>query len=246
MTGAGSGIGAASARRLVAEGASVAALDIRPEAATATIHDTVAGDGAQTIALRVDVADEASVAAAVAATVAGLGGLDTVVASAGVVLAGPTDSLALEEWEAVIRINLTGTFLTLKYALPHLCASGRGAIVTIGSVASMVAAGRASSYDASKGGVLQLTRAVAVEYADRGVRANCVCPGVTATSLAATSQSITGKGQPTEPPPLRVRVPMDRVADPDEIAAVAAFLCSDDASFVTGAAIAADGGYTAV
>ena len=246
MTGAGSGIGAASSRRLVAEGASVAALDIRPEAATATIHDTVAGDGAQTIALRVDVGDEASVAAAVAATVAGFGGLDTVVASAGVVLAGTTDSLALEEWEAVIRINLTGTFLTLKYALPHLCTSGRGAIVTIGSVASMVAAGRAASYDASKGGVLQLTRAVAVEYADRGVRANCVCPGVTATNLAATSQSITGTGQPTEPPPLRVKVPMDRAADPDEIAAVVAFMCSDDASFVTGAAIAADGGYTAV
>ena len=174
VTGAGSGIGAASARRLVTEGASVAALDIRDETATAIIHDTVAGDGAQTTALRVDVAD--SVAAAVAATVAGLGGLDTVVASDGV--------------------------------------------------------------------VLQLTRAVAVEYADRGVRANCVCPGVTATNLAATSQSI--KGQPTEPPPLRVRVPMDPVAEPVEIAAVVAFLCSDDASFVTGAAIAADGGYTAV
>lgn len=120
MTGAGSGIGAASARRLLAEGASVAALDIRPEAATATIHDTVAGDTAQTIALRVDVGDEASVAAAFAAAVELLGGLDTVVASAGVVLAGTTDSLTLEEWEAVIRINLTGTFLTLKYALPHL------------------------------------------------------------------------------------------------------------------------------
>ena len=152
------------------------------------------------------------------------------------------DSLALEEWEAVIRITLTGTFLTLKYALRHLCASGRGAVVTIGSVASMVAAGRASSDDASKGGVLQLTRAGAVEYADRGVRANYVSPGVTSTNLAATSQSITAKGQPTEPPPLHVRVPKDRIAEPDEIAAVIAFLCSDDASGVTGAAIA---GYTA-
>ena len=134
----------------------------------------------KTVALAVDVGDEASVADAVAATVAELGAIDTVVASAGIALAGTTDSLTLEEWETVIRINLTGTFLTLKHTLPHLCASGRGAIVTIGSVASIVAAGRVSSYDASKGGVLQLTRAVAVEYADRGVRANCVCPGVTA------------------------------------------------------------------
>lgn len=179
VTGAGSGIGAATARRLIAAGASVAIADVRLGAATDVVAE-VAGRDVGALALAVDVADEESVAAAVAATVSEFGGLDTVVASAGIALAGTTDSLALEEWENVIRINLTGTFLTVKHALPHLCASGHGSIVTVGSVASIVAAGRVSSYDASKGGVLQFTRAVAVEYADRGVRANCVCPGVTA------------------------------------------------------------------
>jgi len=245
VTGAGSGIGAATARRLVAEGASVAIADIRGEAA-ADLAAALAGSGVRTLALPVDVADEAAVAAAVATTVSEFGGLDIVVANAGIALAGTTDSLSLDEWERVIRINLTGTFLTAKHALPHLCASGRGSIVTVGSVASLVAAGRVSSYDASKGGVLQFTRAVAVEYADRGVRANCVCPGVTATNLAGTSREIASSTRSTEPPPLRVQVPMARAAHPSEIAAVIAFLSSDDASFITGAAIAADGGYTAI
>jgi NAD(P)-dependent dehydrogenase (short-subunit alcohol dehydrogenase family) len=248
VTGAGSGIGRAASHRLAQEGASIAAVDVRREAVD-QVADELSQAGARCIGLAADIGDESSVIAAVSAAVEQLGGLDTVVACAGITLDGATDAITLEEWNLVMRINLTGVFLTLKHTLPHLCAAGGGAIVTVGSVASLVAAGRASSYDASKGGVLQLTRAVAVEYADRAIRANCVCPGVVATNLAANSQGIGRPAASTSrpaPPPMRVTVPMARSADAAEIAGVVAFLCSDDASFVTGAAIAADGGYTAV
>jgi NAD(P)-dependent dehydrogenase (short-subunit alcohol dehydrogenase family) len=247
ITGAGSGIGRATALRLAADGARIAALDVDPAAA-----DRVAGEvaalGGGAIGLAADVGDEAAVRDAVRAAAGYLGGLDTVVASAGITIASKTDETALDAWDLVIRINLTGVFLTLKHTLPELCAAGGGAIVTIGSVASLVAAGRGVSYDASKGGVLQLTRAVAVEYADRGVRANCLCPGVVTTNLAANSQTIAGPVDAAtgDAPGLRVRVPMGRNADPAEIAGTVAFLCSEDASFITGAAIAADGGFTAV
>jgi NAD(P)-dependent dehydrogenase (short-subunit alcohol dehydrogenase family) len=144
-------------------------------------------------------------------------------------------------------VNLTGVFLTLKHTLGFLVASGGGTVVTVGSVASLVAAGSASSYDASKGGVLQLTRAVAAEYVDRNIRANCVCPGLVATSLSENSQSLYGPaGSAGDAPFARIRRPIERYADPAEIAAVVAFLCSDDSSFMTGAAVPVDGWYTAI
>lgn len=247
VTGAGSGIGRATALRLAADGAGVAVVDLDP-AAAARVASEVTALGARAVALSADVGDEAAVRDAVAGAAGHLGGLDTVVTSAGITIAGRTDETTLDAWDLVIRINLTGVFLTMKHALPHLCAAGGGAIVTIGSVASLVAAGRGVSYDASKGGVLQLTRAVAVEYADRGVRANCVCPGVITTNLAANSQTIAGPlgAARDDAPSLRVTVPMGRTGEPAEIAGTVAFLCSDDASFITGAAITADGGFTAV
>jgi NAD(P)-dependent dehydrogenase (short-subunit alcohol dehydrogenase family) len=247
VTGAGSGIGRATALRLAADGAGIAVVDLDSDAA-ARVAGEVTALGVGAVALAADVGDEAAVRDAVGAAARYLGGLDTVVTSAGITIASRTDETTLDAWNLVIRINLTGVFLTMKHALPHLCAAGGGAIVTIGSVASLVAAGRSISYDASKGGVLQLTRGVAVEYADRGVRANCVCPGVVATNLAVNSQTIAGPVGATrdDDPSLRVKVPMARHGDPAEIAATVAFLCSDDASFITGAAIAADGGFTAV
>jgi 3-oxoacyl-[acyl-carrier protein] reductase len=248
ITGGGSGIGRATGERLAAAGAAVAVADLRSHLAEETATAITAGGG-RGLAVQCDVADEGSVADATALAVEWMGGLDGVLAGAGIATPGATHLLTLADWEKVIGVNLTGVFLTLKHAIPHLLANDHSEVVTIGSIASFVVAGQnAPSYPASKAAVVALTRSVAVEYASRGLRANCVCPGLVDTNILAHSREL--RSELTSPVEgtfgYLKEAPIARHASPDEIAATIEFLLSRDSSFVTGASVLADGGYTSI
>lgn len=250
LTGAGSGIGRAAALRLAAEGAAVFVSDLRGESAAETAR-LVEEAGGRAGSCTCDVGDEGQVRGMVERAAAWLGGIDTVVLSAGMFTRGRLHALSLNDWDWVLRVNLTGMFLCAREVIPHLLRAGGGSIVAVGSVSSVVSGRGTSSaaYKVSKAGVLQLARTIAVEYAREGIRANCVCPAGVETEFerhaeedaaAATSEAL--PSAPAAP----VANLLGRRARPEEIAAVIAFLASDEASFVTGAAVMADGGFTAV
>lgn len=250
VTGGGSGIGRACALKLAEEGARVMIGDIRLELAEETAEMIKLAGGSARVH-HCDVADEDSVIAMTSKTIEDLGGIDILVSNAGTATAGGIHEISLEDWERVIRVQLTGTFLCAREALGYMINHHGGNIITMGSVSSLVigAGGSAASYKAAKGGILQFTRAIATEYADRGVRANCVCPGAVATNLGKHIMEEAGKWTSKikdERRSYQIDVPMKRRAEPMEIANVVAFLASDDSSFMTGSAVMVDGGYTAV
>jgi NAD(P)-dependent dehydrogenase (short-subunit alcohol dehydrogenase family) len=237
ITGGAGGIGLACARRLLAEGAEVVLLDRRADALSA------AGIGAAPVAC--DIRDPGAVAAAVPRAAGLLGGpADVLVNSAGVYRIAPLLDLTPEEWDEVQAVNLRGTFLAGRAVAAALIAAGRpGAIVNISSTAGLVAdaAEPSAHYNASKAGVLALTRQMAVEWAPYSIRANAVCPGVIDTPmLRIMDDPAAGAAY------LQTGVPQRRLGSADEVAAVIAFLASDDASYLTGAAVPVDGGVTAI
>ena len=235
VTGAASGIGRATALRLAAEGAQVVAVDVNAES-LATLAEAAGGTAGSLTTLVGDVSTEEGVVALVTTSVDRLGGLDVVVNVAGVLSFSHTHEVTLAEWNRLIAINLTGTFLVCRESLPHLLAS-RGNIVNLASTAAHKGQPWATAYVASKGGVLALTRSLAVEYAAQGLRVNSISPG-------AIDTPITGAFHLPEGADIKLlgRVtPLGPFGTPEGIAAAIAFVASDEASHMNGADLLIDG-----
>jgi len=235
-----SGIGAATAKRFAAEGASIAGLDVGkpPDELWSEIAEAAPG----AIQLQADVRDEDAVKAAVAAAAERFGRIDILVNAAGVVGFGAAHLLEVEEFDRVMDINLKGSFLTSKHVIPHMLEQGSGSIVHIASVEGLVGISGQLAYNASKGAVVLMTKNMALDYSPQGIRVNCVCPGGVETAMTVMLQQEALKAMGDK---LRGFHLLGRFAEPGEIAAAILFLASDDASFVTGSSLLVDGGYTA-
>lgn len=241
ITGAASGIGAACALRFAEEGAQVAGFDVNKPADS--VWDPVRAVGPKTLFLNGDVRDEENVAAAVATVVQGFGSLDILVNSAGIAGGGPVHAVDSLDWDRVMDVNLKGTFLFCKHAIAQMLEQGRGSVVNIASVEGLEGSQGGSSYNASKGGVVLLTRNIAMDYGRRGIRANCVCPGFIDTPMF---RSVVGGDffPDTYRERIRKQHKLGRFGKPEEVASAVLFLGSDDASFVSGVALPVDGGFT--
>ena len=238
VTGAGSGIGRAVARHLAASGAAVAVLDRNADGAAAVAQEL----GTPAIAVVTDIGDPAAVASSFATVDTSLGAMGVLVACAGITTGVPALDMTPEAWRAVIDANLTGTFFCCQQAAQRMAKRGSGAIVIVSSVTGIAGVSTRAAYAASKGGLIALTRTLAVEWGPLGIRVNCVAPGAIDTPLAAVHHA--GPGAAIRARYL-ARTPLGRYGTVAEVAEAVAFLASNAASYIDGHVLATDGGYLA-
>jgi NAD(P)-dependent dehydrogenase (short-subunit alcohol dehydrogenase family) len=245
VTGAAGGIGAAIATAMAAEGARVVIADVKDGGSTVAAIETAGG---QALFVACDVADPAQVDAAVAAAVGAFGGLDVLVNDAGISGGSAlAHELDVDTWLRTVAVNLTGPFLCVRAAMPHLLASGRGRVVNIASTYGVVGAPLAAAYCATKGGVVNLTRQLAVDYGPLGVRVNAILPGYIDTDMGGYRAGLGPEGAAAANARRDAAAglqPLGRQASAEEVASVAVFLAGDESSFMTGAIVPVDGGCT--
>jgi NAD(P)-dependent dehydrogenase (short-subunit alcohol dehydrogenase family) len=243
VTGAGSGIGEATALLFSGEGASIFAVDMNAEAAVRTAG-TIAKEGGQAADLKADVSRADEALNAVDSCLRRFGRIDILVNCAGIGSTQTVVDTPDDVWDRVFAVNARGTFLFCKFAVPHMIDAGGGVIVNIASVAGMVGLRNRAAYCASKGAVISLTQAIAVDHVTQGIRCNCICPGTVDSPWVARLLDA-AEDPAAERAALVARQPMGRLGTPEEVAKAALYLASDDATFVTGSALVIDGGWTA-
>ena len=243
ITGAGSGIGRASAICFARDGAKVLAVDTQRDDNDETVRSIRAEGGAATV-FHGDVTDSDAVRRMVAAALETYGRLDILFNNAGISVRGTILEIDEESFDRLFAVNVKGVFLGCKEAIPVMKSQGGGVILNTASQLGVAGVEASVVYPATKGAVIQLTRCLALDHAADGIRVNAICPGPIDTPLSRGAREATGDPLGALRERL-TRIPMDRIGTPEEMAGVAAFLCSDEASFVTGAAILADGGWTA-
>jgi NAD(P)-dependent dehydrogenase (short-subunit alcohol dehydrogenase family) len=243
ITGAASGIGQASALKFAREGAKVVAADVQVEENEGTVR-TIIAEGGTATSVQADVTKAESIRNMVRTTVETYGRLDILFNNAGIGIRGTILDIDEESFDRIFAVNVKGVFLGCKEAIPVMQSQGGGVILNTASQLGLVGAEASAVYPATKGAIVQLTRCLALDHAADGIRVNSLCPGPIDTPLARSAREQTG--DPVAALQTRLAsIPLSRIGSPQEMADVAAFLCSDEASFITGAAILADGGWTA-
>jgi NAD(P)-dependent dehydrogenase (short-subunit alcohol dehydrogenase family) len=242
ITGAANGIGRATAVVFAAEGARIVATDIDADGLE-NLRAELEARGAECATVVGDVSQDADARSMIDAAVGRFGRLDVLVANAGVIPLGAITESTAEDWDYVMSIDGRGMFLTCKYAIEAMLRTGGGAIVCLSSISGMAGQARQSTYGPAKFAASGLTRHLAVEWADKGIRVNAVAPGTIRTEAVRRLPEQPGGAEYVEE--IRKQHPMGRLGEPEEVAKAIAFLASDDASFITGAILAVDGGYLA-